>query len=255
MCVFTLSLSQYLSNKGLQGISDSKLFNTFFRLCIVLSDSIPSLTFICLNLFSTPIIRAFSQPISQTLTEKVCRDGAKIINDIVRKEEISKDEGERLKPKDCHAPRLSGLPKVHKIGVPLRGVVSTVGSLFEKLSRYLIPVLRTIQGRSGLYVKNSRELKEKVKSWRIDKNEVLVSYDVKNLYPSIPINEALKLVEKLLKVNKTLKNITNLSVGSIMELLKWCLVYLICKYAGQHYILESGPIGLGDTGEMKYSHI
>ena len=34
MRVFTLSLSKYLSNKGLQGISDSKLFNTFFRLCI-----------------------------------------------------------------------------------------------------------------------------------------------------------------------------------------------------------------------------
>ena len=162
------------------------------------------------------------------LTEKVCRDGAKIINDIVRKEEIWKDEGERLKPKDCHAPRLSGLPKVHKIGVPLRGVVSTVGSPFEKLSRYLIPVLGMIQRWSGLYVKNSRELKEKVKSWRIDKNEVLVRYDVKNLYPSIPINEALKLVEKLLKENKTLKNITNLSVGSIMELLKWMFGLSYC---------------------------
>ena len=61
MRVFTLSLSKYLSNKGLQGISDSKLFNTFFRFCIVLSDSIPSLTFLGLNLFSAPIIRAFSQ--------------------------------------------------------------------------------------------------------------------------------------------------------------------------------------------------
>ena len=63
MRVFTLSLSKYLSYKGLQGISDSKLFNTFFRLCIVLSDSIPSLTFLCLNLFSTPTIRVFSQSI------------------------------------------------------------------------------------------------------------------------------------------------------------------------------------------------
>ena len=118
---------------------------------------------VLVDLKAKPSIRANKD---WDLTEKVCRDGAKIINDIVRKEEILKDEGERLKPKDCHAPRLSGLPKMHKICVPLRGVVSTVGSPFEKLSRYLIPVLRTIQGRSGLYVKNSRELKEKVKSWR-----------------------------------------------------------------------------------------
>ncbi len=112
---------------------------------------------------------------------------------------MSKEEGERLKPKDCHAPRLSGLPKVHKDGVPMRGVVSTIGSPFERLSRYLIHILRTIQGRSGLYVKNSRELREKVKNWRVDENEILVSYDVKNLYPSIPIDEALKLVEQLVE--------------------------------------------------------
>ena len=34
------------------------------------------------------------------LTDKVCRDGAKNIDSIIRKEEISKEEGERLKPKD-----------------------------------------------------------------------------------------------------------------------------------------------------------
>ncbi len=132
----------------------------------------------------------------------------------------------------------------------MRGVVSTIGSPFEKLLRYLIPILRTIQARSGLYVKNSRELREKVKNWRVDENEILVSYDVKNLYPSIPIDEALKLVEKLLKENKTLKNVTILSVWSIMELLKWMFGLTYCEFQGQHYVLESGPIGLGATGEI-----
>ena len=183
------------------------------------------------------------------LTDKVCRNGIKIIEKIVGREEMSK-EGERLKPKDCHAPRLSGLPKVHKTDAPLRGVVSTIGSPFEKLSRYLIPILRTIQGRSGLYVKNSRELKEKVKDWHVDRNEILVSYDVKNLYPSIPIGKALKLVERLLKENETLKNVTNLSVRSIMELLNWMFGLTYCEFEGQHYVLESGPIGLGATGEI-----
>ena len=125
------------------------------------------------------------------LTEKICRDGTKIIENIVEREEMTKEEGERLKPKDCHAPRLSGLLKTHKDSVPMTGVASTIGSPFEKLSRYLILILRTIQGRSRRYVKNSRELKEKGKNWCVDKNEILVSYDVKNLYPSIPINEVL----------------------------------------------------------------
>jgi hypothetical protein len=61
---FELYSSKYLSSIGLQVISDSKLFNTFFLLCIALSDSIPSLTFLYRNLFSTPSIRVFSQSIS-----------------------------------------------------------------------------------------------------------------------------------------------------------------------------------------------
>ena len=184
------------------------------------------------------------------LTEKVSRDGATVIDNIVKRNEIAKEEGDRLKPKDCHAPRLSGLPKIHKEDVPMRGIVSTVGSPFEKLSRYLIPILRTIQGRSGLYIKNSRELKEKIKNWRVERNEVLVSYDVKNLYPSIPIDEALRLVEKLLNDCRTLKNITDLSVRSIMELLKWMFSLANCEFDGKHYVLGSGLIGLGATGEI-----
>jgi hypothetical protein len=60
------------------------------------------------------------------LTGKVCRDGAKIIENIVQRNELSEETGSCLKPKYCHAPRLSGLPKIHKEGVPLRGIVSTV---------------------------------------------------------------------------------------------------------------------------------
>jgi hypothetical protein len=47
----------------------------------------------------------------------------------VKRNEITKEEGNRLKPKDCHAPRLSGIPKIHKEDVPMRRMVTTVGSL------------------------------------------------------------------------------------------------------------------------------
>ena len=40
----------------------------------------------------------------------------------------------------------------------------TTGSLFEKLSRYLIPILLMTQGKSGLYAKNSSKFKTKKKT-------------------------------------------------------------------------------------------
>ena len=184
------------------------------------------------------------------LTEKVSRDGTDIINKMVENGEIDKNFGDKIKPKDCRAPRLSGYPKIHKDDVPLRGVVSFIQSPFEKVSKLLVPVLKTLQGRSGLFVKNSRELKEKVKEWRLERDEILVSFDVKNLYPSIPINEALELVECLLMSKIDLVEITPLSVNSIMALLRWVFNLTYCEFEGKHYVLDSGPIGLGITGEI-----
>ena len=132
----------------------------------------------------------------------------------------------------------------------LRGIVSTVCTSFERISRYLIQILRTIQGRNGLFVKNSRRLRKNGKDWRLEEDEILVSYDVKNLYPSVPIKKAVQLVERLLKESRTLKDVTELSVDSIMSLLRWMFSFTYCEYNGQHFVLGSGPIGLGTTGEV-----
>ena len=59
-----------------------------------------------------------------------------------------KRRGIASKPKDCLAPKLSRLAKMHKDFVLLRGVVSTVGTAFERLSRYLITVVGTGQDGS-----------------------------------------------------------------------------------------------------------
>ena len=35
-----------------------------------------------------------------------------------------------------------------------------------------------------------------------------------------------------------------------MELLKWTFDLTYCEYGGSHFVLDSGPIGLGATGEI-----
>ena len=99
-------------------------------------------------------------------------------------------------------------------------------------------------------MKNSRELREKVKDWRLEEDEILVSYDVKNLYPFVPIKKVLQLVERLFKESRTLKDVTELSVDSIMSLLRWMFSLTYCEYNGQNFVLGSGPTGLGTTGEV-----
>ena len=180
------------------------------------------------------------------LTEKVSREGRALIKEMVDNEEITQAYGKRLSPNDCRAPRVTGYPKVHKADVPLRGVVSFISSPYENIAKALVPVLRSLQGRTNHYIKNSRQLKE----WSIQRDEILVSYDVEKLYPSIPIPKALELIECLLKCKNNLKEVTTFSIGSIMKLLKWIFALTYCEYGGKHYVLDCGPIGLSVVGEV-----
>ena len=172
------------------------------------------------------------------------------MKEMVEAEEITKKQGVHLKPNDCRAPRLTGYPKIHKSDVPLRGVVSFIKSPYENVAKALVPILRSLQGRSGHYIKNGRELKEIIKDWTIESDEILVSYDVEKLYPSIPIPKALELIENLLMCKGDLKAVTSFSVKSIMKLLRWIFSLTYCEYKGQHYVLDCGPIGLSVVGEV-----
>ena len=184
------------------------------------------------------------------LTEKVSREGREIIKQMVEDGEITQAYGRHLKPNDCRAPRLTGYPKIHKEDAPLRGVVSFIRSPYENVAKALVPILRSLQGRSGHYIKNGHQLKEIVKNWSVQRNEILVSYDVEKLYPSIPIPKALELIECLLKCKKNLAAVTTFSVRSIMKLLRWIFSLTYCEYNGSHYVLDCGPIGLSVVGEV-----
>ena len=91
---------------------------------------------------------------------------------------------------------------------------------------------------------------EIIKGWSIQRDEILVSYDVEKLYPSIPISKALELIECLLKCKRDLLEVTSFTVKSIMKLLKWIFSLTYCEYDGCHYVLECGPIGLSVVGEV-----
>ena len=185
------------------------------------------------------------------ITEKVSREGRTIIQGMVDNGEITEQKGRWLKPNDCRAPRLTGYPKIHKkVNIPLRGVISFIGSPYENSAKTLVPILRCLQGRSGHYIKNSKELKNIVKNWTIRRDEILVSYDVEKLYPSIPIKEALDLIENLLKCKRNLQEVTTISVRNIMKLLRWIFSLTYCEYNGKHYNLSCGPIGLSVVGEI-----
>ena len=63
----------------------------------------------------------------------------------------------RLYSTGASPPKFYGLPKVHKSGMPLRPIVSSIGSVTYETSKELSRILKPLVGRSPHHVQNNQE--------------------------------------------------------------------------------------------------
>lgn len=91
--------------------------------------------------------------------------------------------------------RIYALPKIHKDGAPLRPIVSTVNSPSAVLSKYMDGLLKCL-ANDKYNVKTSHEIKTRLNGVSIARNDVLVSFDIVALFPSIPINLVMDILER-----------------------------------------------------------
>ena len=98
---------------------------------------------------------------------------------------------------------------------------------------------------------------EEAKTWTIEPDEVQVSYDVVNLYPSVPIKESIDvLIGQLNQDRENLQSQTKLTINEIKELLELCLSKCYFLYDDQIHVLENkGPIGLSLMVTMAESYL
>ena len=115
---------------------------------------------------------------------------------ITRSNKILKD----FIPTDLHnkikvrSPNLSyfyGLPKLHKPDIPLRPIVSAVGSPLYKLSRWLANIISPFLGKiSGSHLKHNLQFIQQLNS--VTPGELkMVSFDVVSLFTKVPISDFL----------------------------------------------------------------
>lgn len=155
---------------------------------------------------------------------------------------IDLSEKNKLTTKIATAPRIYGLPKIHKIGTPLRPICSSINSPSYNLCRFLVDILKNLTKDSKYNVKDSKDFKTKVNNTQIEKDEILVSFDVISLFPSIPVNLALKTIERKWSI---LEQFTNIPKDIFMELLTFCIKEgRYFKYEDKHFEqLKGMPMG------------
>ena len=88
-----------------------------------------------------------------------------------------------------------GLPKVHKIGYPLRPIISTIGSYQYELSKYLALAIRCARPHADSYVKDSFDFVKRIKSITLDSENsyTMCTFDVESLYTNVPVEKAINV--------------------------------------------------------------
>lgn len=92
-------------------------------------------------------------------------------------------------------PRLYCLPKIHKPGQEMRPIVSCINSPTYLLSKWLAKELPKLGNIQTFSIKDRYDFLHKTKTIELTEDEYLISFDVKSLYPSIPIKETIQLIK------------------------------------------------------------
>ncbi|XP_065650685.1 uncharacterized protein LOC136078802 [Hydra vulgaris] len=140
-----------------------------------------------------------------------------------------------------------GVIKAHKPekSYPMRLVVSTIGTPSYGISQYLVNIFQPILDKNITKLKNLSTFVKTVKLWNISNDKIQVAYDVVNLYPSIPLGEATKILLDMLEHFPNLNKLTKLSVSEIKSLIELCLYkYYTLWNVETHELVDSGQIGL-----------
>ena len=180
-------------------------------------------------------------------TDAFARDIRNALAPLNKKGRFTKKEYESIYPSDAVPPRMYGLVKAHKPekDYPMRLVVSTIGSPPYGLSSYLVGIIQHTLDKNPTRLKNSAAFIDEAKTWSISPTEVQVSYDVVNLYPTVPLKKATKVILDLLEKDEDFKKYTKLTILEIKKLLELCLSKCYFIWNSEiHELKDSGPIGL-----------
>ena len=101
----------------------------------------------------------------------------------------------KLSPSGSLPPRLYGLPKIHKANVPLRPIVSAIGSPTYHLAQHLTTLLNPLVGNTQHHIRNSTHFIETIDKIHVSPSDCLVSFDVESLFTKVPIKDTIELLE------------------------------------------------------------
>ena len=168
-----------------------------------------------------------------------------VLKSIEVKGNLTRGQYLQMYPSDPLPPLFYGLPKVHKPDIPLRPIVSTIGSVTYDVAKHLASILAPLVGNSEFHVKDSHDFVRFVRTLCLTEDETMVSFDVKSLFTSVPTDIACDVAKRRLeaemeKEDSSIRARTGMDVDDILLLLRLCLNTTYFKVNDKLYKQKQG---------------
>ena len=168
----------------------------------------------------------------------------KLLKNIKAEGGITEEKYKKMYPTGAGAPKFYGLPKIHKQDTPLRPIVSSTGTVSYNTAKELARIIKPLVGMSTHHLQNTKDFIQQLKEVKLQQDETIISYDVKALFTSVPIQPVLNIIKNKLENDQQLQQRTSVSVSQITSLLEYCLRSTYFVFQGEYYEqLEGAAMG------------
>lgn len=123
------------------------------------------------------------------------------------------------------------LPKIHKTPVGMRPICSNICTPTEKMAAWLVEEMKRYPVSHGKSVKNSVDLVQHLEGFKVRRGEILVSFDVAALFPSVPIADALRSLRRHLERSR----VTHHHIQAYLLVAEVCMNQNFFAFRGKYY--------------------
>lgn len=169
-------------------------------------------------------------PLNEDPTNKLQVTYNKTITSLETNNVITKKEATNLRSYNANPPRIFGQIKLHKPDQPLRPIVDNAGSIFNNLCIIISKALSlSFTDEKNYIIKDTFHLVEELNEFQLPPDHILASFDVVNMFPSIPF----QLIQYDVNLHwKFIKKHTNLDRKTFLNLLQF-------MYDNNYFIFEN----------------
>jgi hypothetical protein len=178
-------------------------------------------------------------------TSKVTKSLRDILKSLERKGVITQDLCLKLTPTTATVPRLYGLPKTHKAGVPVRPILSMTGTAYERVSKWLVTQLKPVEEFFSAHcTRDSFSFVDNIKNLDVSSTK-MASYDVRSLFTNVPVVETIDIIVDAVSHQPELCPLPPDVLG---DLLVWCTTNVQFLFDERYYtqcdgVAMGSPLG------------